>query len=246
MHLKNLIIVAGHAVIRDLRDPATDASWLLLPYQQGEAQCFVEHIRAGIVEAARDPEALLIFSGGQSRREAGPVSEAQSYVLVAEHFRWFADEPGAGSVRARAATEETARDSFENLLRSICRFRQIAGRYPENVTFVSWQFKQRRFQLHRQAIGWPEDRFRYLGVNNPPRLDQALAAEAATTALYEADPYSAGPVLRAKRAERNPFQVTDSYRLTSPELTALFDYDGPAPFPGALPWGPAADKPSGS
>jgi hypothetical protein len=232
MPLRRLIAIAGHAVLRNLDDPESDRSWVLLPYQQGEARCFVEHIRAAVDLAAADPQALLIFSGGQSRAEAGPLSEAQSYVRVAEHYSWF----GHSEVRSRAATEEAARDSFENLLHSICRFRQIAGAYPELVTFVSWRFKEDRFALHRQAIRWPVERFLYLGVNNPPELAQALEAEAATTVLYRADPYSSGAVLRSKRQQRNPFQVTDSYRLTSPELIPLFDHQGPEVFAGQLPW----------
>ena len=34
----------------------------------------------------------------------------------------------------RALTEEYARDSFENLLFSVCRFRQLTGAYPANIT----------------------------------------------------------------------------------------------------------------
>lgn len=40
----------------------------------------------------------------------------------------------AESVRGRALTEEHARDSFENLLFSICRFRELTGHYPVNIT----------------------------------------------------------------------------------------------------------------
>lgn len=38
------------------------------------------------------------------------------------------------SVRGRALTEEHARDSFENLLFSVCRFRELTGTYPHNIT----------------------------------------------------------------------------------------------------------------
>lgn len=39
-----------------------------------------------------------------------------------------------GNVRWRALTEEHARDSFENLLFSVCRFRELTGSYPRNIT----------------------------------------------------------------------------------------------------------------
>jgi hypothetical protein len=37
------------------------------------------------------------------------------------------------NVRWRALTEEHARDSFENLLFSVCRFRELTGTYPYNI-----------------------------------------------------------------------------------------------------------------
>lgn len=40
------------------------------------------------------------------------------------------------SVRHRALTEEHARDSFENLLFSVCRFRELTGVYPQNITVI--------------------------------------------------------------------------------------------------------------
>lgn len=41
---------------------------------------------------------------------------------------------GKDEVRSRALTEEHARDSFENLLFSFCRFRELTGSYPHNIT----------------------------------------------------------------------------------------------------------------
>jgi hypothetical protein len=150
---------------------------------------------------------------------------------VAEHFGWWGK-----ALSGDAFTEEFARDSFENLLFGICRFAEVTGRYPDQVTFVSWEFKRRRFDLHRAAIGWPEDRFRYAGANNPPHLDQALRAEEATERLYLADPYSGREPLQSKRDSRNPFRRQHGYGSSCPELLPLFGHRGPEPFAGALPW----------
>jgi hypothetical protein len=50
------------------------------------------------------------------------------------------------------ATEEHARDSFENLLFSICRFYELTGNYPESITVVGFEFKKERFiKVHRAA-----------------------------------------------------------------------------------------------
>jgi hypothetical protein len=86
-------------------------------WSAGEAQSFLDHIRMGIEEAALDPDALLLFSGGQTRRclprhmhlltlqllhsalfvqahgaacrAAGPRSEGLSYWVVAEAAGWY-------------------------------------------------------------------------------------------------------------------------------------------------------------
>jgi len=68
---------------------------------EGEAQSFLDHIRLGITEASKDPKALLLFSGGQTRKAAGPRSEGLSYWLVAEAAEWYGHE----AVRSRAFTE---------------------------------------------------------------------------------------------------------------------------------------------
>lgn len=44
------------------------------------------------------------------------------------------------NVRSRALTEEHARDSFENLLFSVCRFRELTGTYPQNITVSPYTF----------------------------------------------------------------------------------------------------------
>jgi hypothetical protein len=231
-HLCRAVIVAGHAVLLNPRDPLSDASWILLDFQRGEPPCYVGHVRAGVDLAAADPESLLLFSGGQSRREAGPRSEGLSYFEIAEHYGWWS----ATEVAERAATEEFARDSFENLLFGICRFQEITGRYPDHVTFVSWAFKEQRFGMHREALGWPAARFTYVGANNPPELAQALTAEERARVKYAADPYSSGPEFTRKRDDRNPFRRQHGYFTSCPELAALFHHRGPEPFTAPLPW----------
>lgn len=108
----------------------------VLDYQRGQVSTFVRHIELGVRLAREDGEALLIFSGGETRYEAGPRSEAQSYWIAAKHAHWWRDDPAAGSdegdsVSSRTVTEEYARDSFENLLFSICRFKEVTGNTVE-------------------------------------------------------------------------------------------------------------------
>ena len=108
----------------------------------------------------------MIFSGGETRLAAGPRSEARSYWEAADALGWYGHE----RVRERALLEDHARDSFENLLFSVCRFYEAAGHYPEQISVVSFGFKQRRFvELHRAALRFPRDRFVYVGID-PPNL----------------------------------------------------------------------------
>jgi hypothetical protein len=58
-----------------------------------QVETFVEHIREGVRLAGEDMNALLVFSGGETRFSAGPRSEAQSYWMVAEHSSWFGQDP---------------------------------------------------------------------------------------------------------------------------------------------------------
>ena len=61
--------------------------------------------------------------------------------------------------------QEHARDSFENLLLSLCRFYELTGHYPNEVLVISYAFKHERFaDLHRAALLWPDHRFRFLGT----------------------------------------------------------------------------------
>jgi len=107
--------------------------------------------------------------------------------VIAEHLGWR----GGPELRLRAATEEFACDSFENLLFGICRFYESVGRFPETVGVVSWMFKRRRFQMHREAIKWPATKYQFFGVNNPVDLETAMAGEEKVIADFAADPLGA-------------------------------------------------------
>lgn len=212
---RNLILVAGHAIVRDLTNLESDESWFLLDFQKGEPPKYLGHIESAVRLAAADPSALLIFSGGATRLEAGPRTEALSYWLAADQLHWF----GHPELRSRAYLEDFARDSFENLLFSICRFRELTGYPPDHVTVVSWEFKRQRFEdFHREAIAWAWEKFTYVGANNPAALPQALASEANARVKYLADPYSTGEEFRRKKAERNPFRRRHGYARSCPDL----------------------------
>jgi len=219
----HLVVVAGHAVtMAESLDgvDALDSSWYLLDYQRRAdvPSALVKHIEEGVRITARDPKSVLVFSGGQTRRDAGPRSEGQSYWHVAEHFDWWGT--GAG---ARATTEEYARDSLENVLFAACRFQEVVGRYPKRVTVVSYDFKRRRFvELLGPAIHLPLE---FVGVAPGGRFDASSAARGEATAAeaFERDPYGCEGELASKRTARNPFRRREGYGASCPALRPLLD-----------------------
>jgi len=232
--LSDLVIVAAHAVLRPWQIDRVlhDDAWVLQPFQRAEPPLYVEHVRAAVHEAASRPGSLLVFSGGQTRQQGGPFSEAQSYFLVAEHFDWWSHH----DVRVRVTTEEFARDSFENLLFAICRFRECSGALPQRVVVMGWEFKRARFELHRRAIGFPASRWEYRGVNDPDDVQSAMAGELRLgVEPFTADPMGVGETLSAKRQARNPFRRQPGYLESCPELRDLLLAKAPLA-KGALPW----------
>ncbi|KAL6504825.1 hypothetical protein OROHE_023583 [Orobanche hederae] len=238
-NFRNLVMVAGHSVYTGSKCEKVDEenAWYLEPYQKhpGQAATFVEHIQKGVEIAANDDVSLLLFSGGETRKDAGPRSEAQSYWIVAESKQWFGKRE---SVRGRALTEEHARDSFENLLFSLCRFRELTGTYPHNITVVGYDFKEERFvHLHRSAIRFPEERFFYTGTpSSQNSREAALKGEALVTKQFQEDPYGCLGSLHRKKLGRDPFHRSIPYPNGCPEVEALFRYCGTIPYSGFLPW----------
>lgn len=241
---KNLIMVAGHSVLISghLQDAHQDESdWFLLPYQlhKGLPNVIYKHIQTGIEIAASDEESLLVFSGGETRANAGPETEASSYYRVADAMRLW-----KGNVRARTTTEEFATDSFQNLLFSICRFYEVTGNFPQKITVVSFTFKENRFsKMHAVAIRWPAEKFVYVGVD--PDLETGFILSEAQKGEFEnaAKPFTTDPygchseVLKEKRKERNPFNRFPPYRLSCPAMQEVLQFCGPEIIESELlPW----------
>ncbi|EEB05193.1 hypothetical protein SJAG_00190 [Schizosaccharomyces japonicus yFS275] len=235
-HLSHLIIIAGHAVwLGGATNGESDTEWILESYQKGEGKVFAQHVRAGIELMQADENSLLVFSGGQTRLHAGPLSESQSYYRLSMQI-------DSTHSPERRTTEEFARDSYENVVFSIARFHEITSRYPEKITIVSFEFKRERFvSLHREAVRFPLENFQFIGINPDIVTEETLKAEERNALIpFSKDPYAClDPVLRQKRIQRNPFRRQHSYLDTCPELRDLIEF---CPtrfhqfFPGRLPW----------
>jgi hypothetical protein len=245
--LRDLVLVAGHAAFKaNLNavpsDAESDRWWVLQNFQLGEPPFYLEHIRRGVVLAANNPVALLLFSGGLTRQEAGPWSESRTYHEIAKsRLFWIPDNMSdtRDDVARRTDIEEFARDSFENLLFGICRFQQVVGSYPRLVTLVSWAFKAARFDLHRAALRFPASRFRFIGVNEPVDLDGALRGERGALRSFIDYPFGTGGDLADKRAGRT-FGPRHQYHKC-PGLLELFRFmddqrNAQTNYRNSLPW----------
>jgi len=232
--MDELVVVACHAIFHDSTEYASwdDRNWTLSDFQVDEGGEFEAQARCGVELAAASSNRLLVFSGGRTRQSPNYASEAASYRLLAERQGWW----GCPEVANRCVEEEYARDSFENLLYGICRYREVVGSYPQVVRLVSWGFKMARFEMHREALRWPAERFRFHGVGNPHDLTAAEVGELAALADFSVDPYGFGIPLSDKRLARNRVDHRLSYSMSNPELAALLRHRGPAPFAGPLPW----------
>ncbi|KAN0061142.1 hypothetical protein ACQY0O_006877 [Thecaphora frezii] len=83
--LNHLVLVPGHAIWAgcDVRQKDNDENWILEDYQRGgSVKTFYKHIERAVSIASSDPQALVIFSGGQTR-PSSLQTEAESYFSLA-------------------------------------------------------------------------------------------------------------------------------------------------------------------
>lgn len=219
----HLIMVPCHGVWKPPRKQASNrlpglafSDWVAGPFLEGKTDILLKHITEGVRRASEDPNGLLLFSGGQTKLSAGPISEATSYYLLAEAL---------GLDMAQTAVEEYARDSYENLLFSIARFRELTGRYPVKITVVGYEFKRARFEdLHRVAVGYDADKFDYVGIDPVwGEGEDPEEGEMKNAFLpFQKDPHGCTEeVLLRKRRERNPWKRQHPYGYTAAEMRPL-------------------------
>ncbi|TFK25563.1 hypothetical protein FA15DRAFT_736969 [Coprinopsis marcescibilis] len=245
-NVNHLVLVPCHAIWKGVEAASRldEENWILEPYQKGlgRVNVFLEHIIQGSSNLAiSDARSLLVFSGGQTK-SSSTFTESESYLRLALSAGLLEK-----SVLERTTTENHALDSYQNLLFSIARFHEYTGVYPKHITVVGYQFKQARFtDLHRRALRWPTDNFRYIGID--PDEDEQASRSSKDGELqngympYSEDPYGCHSFLLIKRRRRNPFSRYHSYYTSAQELASLLDWCPDSGelddsiFPGPLPW----------
>lgn len=235
----------------------------MAPFQlQGDDHlAFIKHGLQAIITLLNDAtdSSLLVFSGSQTKELAGALSESQSYYLLMRQLLRFSQGQhtpnfdGIGRIlkevnrlleergiemeslfTTRITTEEFALDSFDNLIYSIYRFKQITDVWPKEITIVGFGFKKARFEdLHAKAIDFPRERINYISIDPSPKgytvgerstyyehLNQ-LERENAVS-LFAKDWFATRDPLLSKKQSRNPFQRFNDY-----EDVRLFNLKSP-------------------
>ncbi|GAB1314053.1 hypothetical protein MFIFM68171_04263 [Madurella fahalii] len=226
----NLIVVCGHAIwLGGAKNGWDEAEWLIEGYKRGETPTFIEHIKAGVKALSDDDSAVLVFSGGPTRKETD-ISEARSYYNLAIANSYFGLLPKGGTSPDRILLEERALDSYHNILYSLILFWRQHAVWPARLTIVSHGFKRNRLvDGHCAAIGFPADRVDFVGIN-PPGINAAgLESEESgekTEAMrgvqlaigqWAEDPHGVGEALAKKRRMRNCWGVQQRLFLDEEE-----------------------------
>ncbi|KAJ4983821.1 DUF218 domain-containing protein [Stagonosporopsis vannaccii] len=240
-NIDELVIVCCHAIFHPdveapdfpTNSPHDEGNWHLAPFQKsdaatgkpGEHETFLAHIQAGLDILTTGTNAtwtedvpwnqdstILVFSGGATKRDLTPLSEARSYYHAALAGELAQGHLGGGRAhqlyrKGRILLEEQATDSLQNLLFSILLFRQTIGRYPKNIRVITHAFKSRRFlELHAPAIHWPKDRIQVQGIDpvmsSVEMESTAKGEETFGYAPWKEDPLGIGESLSRKRKQR--------------------------------------------
>ncbi|KIX01057.1 uncharacterized protein Z518_10123 [Rhinocladiella mackenziei CBS 650.93] len=129
----HLIIVCCHAIYLG-PDSSDESNWLIEPFQKGETGTYSAHVEAGVRELAADESALLVFSGGPTKKQRTDQSEGDGYLKIAVEHGLFGLETSPPSLRQRIFVDRFATDSYQNILCSLVQFPLFAQEFLDRST----------------------------------------------------------------------------------------------------------------
>lgn len=232
--------------------------WYLAPFQLegNDHLVFIKQSLRAIEELLFNYDnSVLLFSGSQTKIDAGPISEAQSYFILMKKLVTLATtndgfeqlsllfdketmallaniikQLGLSNITVNTLfsdgyinTEEYALDSFDNLLYSVLRFKEIVEWYPKRITIVGFGFKEPRFlNYHARALDIPQNIIRYISYEPEPSnysqeqlnkyFEDLIRMEKKNAlSLFENDWYAKRDILNKKKHNRNPYKRKPNY-----------------------------------
>lgn len=220
---------------------SSDKDWELASFQieSQDQLSFLYHIYASLHLAEQDPSFRVVFSGGYTKKSVN-TSESASYLQLAKD---------RGLITSRISTqiylEEYARDSYENVLFSLIKFRQETGKWPIFIKIIGLDFKKDRFlNEHLKVLQFPLKYVEYIGIGPiyPPASyynvdteqyanqklqfleDLEKAEEKNALGPFKENPFGCkGSVLYEKKLARDPFnrksQIVPTYTVDGETAT---------------------------
>ncbi|KAG0654281.1 hypothetical protein C6P44_001013 [Monosporozyma unispora] len=264
MPKKHLIILPCHGVWEmDLTLTTQNCgqlseNWFLAPFQieGNDHLVFIKPSLRAVEELLSSyDQGVILFSGSQTKTDAGPISEAQSYFMLIQKLITLAFEDAEKKSLIQVFkediisslstivslmelrnitlsdlfttgvinTEEYSLDSFDNLLYSIFRFKEITNTFPERITIVGFGFKESRFlNYHAKALDIPKEMINYISYDpepldySPKQLDQYFTTltkmeHKNALSLFDKDWYAKREILLRKKEARNSYKRVASY-----------------------------------
>jgi len=184
----SLLVLCGHCVY--------DKGLMYTEYQTdrsvNDRSVYVEQLSKSIKALQDGLFDMLILSGGYTKKQI-EKSEAQGMLEWAQDLDMITDTK-------RIILEEFARDSFENILFSMCKFYESYNRFPGSITFCSWTPKERRFRVTADSL--KISTYSFWGIGENKELE---CAEEKLLEIIITDPFYRRHELAAKRQFRDPW-----------------------------------------
>lgn len=130
-------------------------NWILESFQieSDDQISFLKHLELSLLELHENiGNSALVISGGFTKKQI-KKSESSSYLELAEKVG-FLKSPYFKK-GANILLDEYARDSYENILYSICTFYNRFNKFPQKITIIGFGFKRERFlSSHLVTLGY--------------------------------------------------------------------------------------------